>query len=85
MILLLKSLLIGIAIAAPVGPIGVLCINRTLKYGLLAGLITGTGVATADAIYGCISGFGLTFISSFYYSINILLPLQVVYYFVIWD
>jgi len=62
--LLLKGLLIGFSIAAPVGPIGALCIRRTLTNGRAAGLVSGLGAATADAIYGCIAGFGLTFISS---------------------
>jgi threonine/homoserine/homoserine lactone efflux protein len=59
----LQSLLIGFSIAAPVGPIGVLCIRRTLVYGLMAGLLSGLGAATADAVYGAIAGFGLTLIS----------------------
>src|SRR5512136_1158346 len=63
--LLLRGGLIGLSIAAPVGPIGVLCIRRTLAEGRLSGLASGLGAATADAIYGCIAGFGLTFISSF--------------------
>jgi len=63
--LLLRGLLIGFSIAAPVGPIGVLCIRRTLAEGRTAGLLTGLGAATADALYGCIAAFGLTFISSF--------------------
>lgn len=62
--LLLKGLLIGFSIAAPVGPIGALCIRRTLANGRAAGLVSGLGAATADAMYGCIAGFGLTFISS---------------------
>lgn len=61
---LLKGLIIGFSIAAPVGPIGVLCIRRTLAHGRAFGLISGLGAATADAIYGCIAGFGLTSISS---------------------
>jgi threonine/homoserine/homoserine lactone efflux protein len=61
---LLRGLVIGFSIAAPVGPIGVLCIRRTLAAGRAAGLVSGLGAATADAIYGCIAGFGLTFISS---------------------
>jgi threonine/homoserine/homoserine lactone efflux protein len=61
----LRGLVIGISIAAPVGPIGVLCIQRTLTEGRLSGLVSGLGAATADAIYGVIAGFGLTFISSF--------------------
>jgi threonine/homoserine/homoserine lactone efflux protein len=60
---LLRGLIIGFSIAAPVGPIGVLCIRRTLAEGHASGLVSGLGAATADAIYGCISGFGLTFIS----------------------
>jgi threonine/homoserine/homoserine lactone efflux protein len=61
----LRSLLIGISIAAPVGPIGILCIRRTLAEGRIAGFISGLGAATADAFYGAIAAFGLTFISLF--------------------
>jgi threonine/homoserine/homoserine lactone efflux protein len=60
---LLRGLIIGFSIAAPVGPIGVLCIRRTLAEGRASGLVSGLGAATADAIYGCIAGCGLTFIS----------------------
>jgi threonine/homoserine/homoserine lactone efflux protein len=62
---ILKGLLIGFSIAAPVGPIGVLCIRRSLAEGRQIGLATGLGAATADAAYGCIAGFGLTAVSSF--------------------
>jgi threonine/homoserine/homoserine lactone efflux protein len=62
---LLKGLLIGFSIAAPVGPIGVLCIQRTLDRGRIYGFVTGLGAATADGFYGFIAGFGLTIISSF--------------------
>jgi threonine/homoserine/homoserine lactone efflux protein len=62
---LLKGLLIGFAIAAPVGPIGVLCIRRTLAEGRLSGLVSGLGAATADAFYGAVAAFGLTFVSNF--------------------
>lgn len=58
-------MIIGFAIAAPVGPIGVLCIQRTLGKGRIYGLLSGLGAATADGTYGLIAGFGLTFISSF--------------------
>ncbi len=61
----LKGLIIGFSIAAPVGPIGVLCIRRTLAEGRIPGFISGLGAATADALYGGIAGFGLTFISNF--------------------
>ncbi|MCB0207269.1 MAG: LysE family translocator, partial [Anaerolineae bacterium] len=54
-----RGLVIGLAIAAPVGPIGVLCIRRTLAEGRLAGLVTGLGAATADTVYGAVAAFGL--------------------------
>ncbi len=62
---LLKGLLLGFSIAAPVGPIGILCIRRTLADGRKYGLASGLGAATADAFYGSIAGFGLVFISNF--------------------
>jgi len=65
MTFLLRGLTIGFCIAAPVGPIGILCIRRTLANGRLSGLVSGLGAATADAVYGMIAGFGLTAISSF--------------------
>ena len=58
-----RGLLIGFSIAAPVGPIGVLCIRRTLADGRAVGFVSGLGAATADAAYGAIAGFGLTAIS----------------------
>ncbi|MED3981485.1 LysE family translocator [Priestia megaterium] len=61
----LKGLVIGFSVAAPVGPIGILCINRTLSKGRLHGFVSGLGAATADALYGCIAAFGLTFITAF--------------------
>jgi len=60
----LRGMAIGFSIAAPVGPIGVLCIRRTLADGRGVGLATGLGAATADATYGGIAGFGITVISS---------------------
>ena len=62
---LLRGLAIGFSIAAPVGPIGVLCIRRTFAEGRASGFVSGLGAASADAIYGCIAGFGLTFVSNF--------------------
>lgn len=61
----LRGILIGISIAAPVGPIGLLCIRRTLAEGSRIGLATGMGAAVADAAYGAIAAFGLTAISGF--------------------
>lgn len=54
----LQSLLIGLSIAAPVGPIGLLTIQRTLAQGPRAGLATGLGAALADAVYGAVGAFG---------------------------
>ena len=62
---LLKGLVLGFSIAAPVGPVGLLCIRRSLTSGRMAGLATGLGAATADAFYGAVAGFGLTGITSF--------------------
>jgi len=60
-----KGLIIGFSIAAPVGPIGILCIRRTLEYGRFVGFVSGLGAATADALYGLMAGLGLTIISNF--------------------
>jgi threonine/homoserine/homoserine lactone efflux protein len=57
-----QSLLIGLAIAAPVGPIGLLVIQRTLQRGGLVGLATGLGAAVADALYGAVGAFGVSWI-----------------------
>ncbi len=54
------GLIIGLSIAAAVGPMAILCIRRTLAEGRLAGLVTGLGVATADGCYGAVAAFGLT-------------------------
>jgi threonine/homoserine/homoserine lactone efflux protein len=62
---LLNGLVIGFSIAAPVGPIGVLCIRRSLADGAWKGFASGIGAATADAAYGCVAAFGLTAISGF--------------------
>src|ERR1700690_834461 len=59
---LLKGFIIGFAIAAPVGPIGVLCIRRTLTEGRLTGFVSGLGAATADLGYGAVAAFGLTIV-----------------------
>ena len=55
--------MIGLSIAAPVGPIALLCIRRSLADGRLFGFVSGLGAATADAFYGAVAGFGLTFLS----------------------
>ncbi|MDU2064422.1 MAG: LysE family transporter [Sporomusaceae bacterium] len=62
----LKGLILGFSIAAPVGPIGLLCIRRTLTQGMAGGFISGLGAATADGFYGAAAAFGLTVISQFF-------------------
>jgi len=59
-----KSLSIGMAVAAPVGPMSLLCIHRTLDHGQGAGLVFGAGVAAADLTYAAIAAFGVTAVSS---------------------
>ncbi len=62
---LFLGLVIGFSIAAPVGPIGVLCIRRTLAEGRSVGFLSGLGAASADAVYGCVAAFGMTSVSGF--------------------
>lgn len=59
-----NGLVLGFSIAAPVGPIGVLCIRRTLAEGRLTGFLSGLGAATADMFYGALAAFGLTALTS---------------------
>lgn len=61
----LKGIGIGFSVAAAVGPISLLCVQRTLRRGWGIGLASGLGVATADALYGLIGGLGLTAITNF--------------------
>lgn len=61
--LFLKGSLIGFSIAMPIGPVGVVCIQHSLRRGLLAGLIAGSGAALADAFFGCMAGFGVSLLS----------------------
>lgn len=63
-VFLLRGLGLGFAIAAPVGPIGVLCIRRTLAEGRAVGLVTGLGAATADATYGAVAAFGVSAVTA---------------------
>ena len=60
-----KGLLIGAAVSAPLGPIGLLCINRSLTEGRVRGFVSGLGAATADMVFCIIAGFGFTFVSRF--------------------
>jgi len=58
----IKGLLVGFLIAAPVGPVNVMCVRRTIMHGRLVGLVSGMGAATADTIFGAIAAFGLSFV-----------------------
>ncbi|WP_312151569.1 LysE family translocator, partial [Paenibacillus odorifer] len=60
-----KGMLLGLSIAAPLGPISILCIKKTLSSGFKTGLCCGLGAATADAVYGSIAGFGLSALTAF--------------------
>jgi threonine/homoserine/homoserine lactone efflux protein len=63
-----KGVLVGFAMAVPIGPMGIMCIHKTLAEGRLRGLIIGLGAATGDLIYGCVAAFGLTVISNALFS-----------------
>lgn len=60
-----KGLAFGFLLAATVGPLWILCFRRALAHGRLFGLVSGMGVATADALYGFVAAFGLTVVSNF--------------------
>ena len=62
--LVTRGAVLGFSVAAPVGPIGLLCIQRTLNRGRMHGLAVGLGAATADALYGLVAGLGLAWVSS---------------------
>ncbi len=62
--LILKGILIGIIASAPMGPVGILCIQRTLNKGRWYGFITGIGAAASDIIYAMITGFGMSFVTN---------------------
>lgn len=63
MAFLLKGIVVGVVIAVPVGPVGVMCVRRTIFEGKLAGFVSGLGAATADAVFGIIAASGLTVVS----------------------
>ena len=63
--LIIQGVLIGFVVAVPVGPLGLLCINRALAMGALCGLFSGLGVASADALAASIAALGISFVSDF--------------------
>ena len=72
---LAESIAIGLAVSAPVGPIGMLCIQRTLFSGRTAGLVAGLGAATADALYALLAALSLSLVSGFLSSHHFLIEL----------
>jgi threonine/homoserine/homoserine lactone efflux protein len=64
-VITIKGLVLGLSLAAPVGPIGILCINRSLQFGRMHGFVSGLGAAVADGIYASLAAFGLTVITGF--------------------
>src|SRR5690349_13839804 len=63
--LFVKGLIVGFCLAAPVGPIAAICVQRTISKRLISGVLSGMGAAVADAVYGAIAAFGATIISEF--------------------
>src|ERR1017187_3726813 len=63
--LLIRGLLAGLIITAPVGPVNVLCVQRTITKGWRSGLFSGLGSAVADALYASIAGFSISFVIQF--------------------
>ena len=74
--IVVKGLIIGIVASAPMGPVGVLCIQRTLNKGRMYGFVTGCGAAVSDIIYALITGYGLSFIYDFIHNERNLFGLQ---------
>jgi threonine/homoserine/homoserine lactone efflux protein len=63
--LLIKGIIVGLLASIPLGPIGIICIQRTINKGKLSGFLSGMGAASADTIFAAIAGFSLSFIISF--------------------
>jgi len=65
MSLFVKGLIVGFCLAAPVGPIAAICVQRTIAKRWISGVVSGLGAAAADAVYGAVAAFGATIISEF--------------------
>ncbi|WP_043948534.1 LysE family translocator [Candidatus Phaeomarinobacter ectocarpi] len=68
--LVLNGVLIGIVVAAPIGPVNLICIRRTLAYGRLNGFLSGLGAAVGDAVFAIVAAFGLTAAASMLVSVG---------------
>jgi cytochrome c biogenesis protein CcdA len=73
--LLVKGLVIGVVVSAPLGPVGVLCIQRTLNKGRWYGFVTGLGACLSDIIYALITGYGMSFMDEFLTKNQVLLQI----------
>ena len=65
LLLILKGLLVGIIASAPMGPVGILCIQRTMQKGRAYGIVTGAGASLSDIIYALMTGCGMSFVMDF--------------------
>ena len=59
--IIIKGMIIGIVCSAPMGPVGILCVQRTLNKGRWFGFVTGLGATLSDIIYALLTGFGMSF------------------------
>ena len=64
-LIFIKGIITGILVSIPLGPIGIILIQRTMNNGLRSGVVSGLGIATADTFYGILAAYGLTFITNF--------------------
>ncbi len=63
--LFVKGMIVGFCLAAPVGPIAAICVQRTIAKRWISGIVSGLGAAAADAVYGAVAAFGATIVSEF--------------------
>jgi hypothetical protein len=82
--LFIEGILIGLVVAVPVGPLGLLCINRALMLGPVCGFFSGLGVATADALAAGIAALSISLISGLFVEHQLALRWSAVYFFVFW-
>ncbi|MFN8239852.1 MAG: LysE family transporter [Bacteroidales bacterium] len=73
--LLLKGFVLGLAVSMPLGPVGILLVNRTIKRGILSGLFSGMGLAAGDTILAIVAGLGFTVVISFFHDEKFLITL----------
>lgn len=66
--IIFKGMLIGILVSAPMGPVGILCVQRTLNKGRWYGFVTGVGATVSDLIYALITGLGMSFVMNLVYN-----------------